>query len=100
MKNKYEILGVAILLVGGYYIYKKIQDVKKSADKNNSPEALAQKEIDVNIIYNNNNTRDINVLRTFGADYLNAWSTAINQEKDNFVLDGKKYSTQNGKLLK
>jgi uncharacterized protein YxeA len=44
MKNtKYKILGLAILIIGGYYIFQKI---KKDKNLNNDTDALKQAYID------------------------------------------------------
>jgi hypothetical protein len=41
----------------------------------------------------------INQLSTFGKDYLSSWAKAAKAKEPTFMLEGKTYNTQGGKLV-
>ena len=90
MKNKaYIWVAVAILGVGGYFIYK---DFKK-------PKELT-KEQSIDLIIENGSHSNRDFISTFESGFLITWASAILKGDKTFVYDGKSYKTQGGTALK
>ena len=104
MKNKkFELLGLVILLVGGYYIYKKIKEVKDLANTSQiaSPEATDKKESDIDTIINSSKFGGArSVLQSFDAGYLSLWADAVLNNKSTFTFNKAQYNTQGGTRVK
>lgn len=91
MKNKIYIgISLAILAVGGYFVYNKL--VKK-------PNRTKEENIAI-IVSNGYSENKNNLLSTFEADFLNEWSYAITKNKKTFSYKGKEYNTQGGTSVK
>ena len=91
MKNKtYIWISIAILGVGGYFIYKNL--LKK-------PVRTKQENIDI-IVGANMTQNANNILSTFDEGYLNAWANAVENGKSTFTYKLKNYNTKGGKAIK
>jgi hypothetical protein len=91
MKNKtYIWISVAILGVGGYFIYKNL--LKK-------PVRTKQENIDI-IVGANMTQNANNILSTFEEGYLNEWANAVKNSKSTFTYKLKKYNTKGGSSIK
>jgi hypothetical protein len=91
MKNKtYIWISIAILGVGGYFIYKNL--LKK-------PIRTKQENIDIIVEANMSKNVD-NFLSTFGEDFLSAWANAVKNGKSTFTYKFKNYNTKGGKSIK
>lgn len=98
-KYKFEILGIAILLVGGYFIYKKVKEAKDLANSNQnvSPEVASQKESDIDTIINGGKFGGLrSTLMTFEPAYLKDWARATLNNQSVFTSKNVKYNTQGG----
>jgi hypothetical protein len=98
-KYKFEILGIAILLVGGYFIFKKIKETKELANNNQnvSPEVENQRESDIDTIINGGKTSGLrSTMQTFGTAYLKDWARATLANQETFTSKGVKYYTMGG----
>lgn len=90
MKNKkYIWISVAILAVGGYFIFKEYKKPKQRT-----------KEQSVKIIIENGKHANPEFISTFEQDFLNLWSEAILSDKVSFLYKGKAYNTQGGTSVK
>lgn len=90
MKNKtYIWIAVAILGVGGYYVYKLYKKPLKLT-----------KEQSINLIFETGKNSSKESLLSFEEGYLKAWANAILKNKDTFVYNSKTYNTQGGKSIK
>lgn len=90
MKNKtFQIVALAILLGGGYVIYKRV--------KANSTED-AKSNIETIISSGNHSNRAF--ISTFQPEFLSAWATAIREGKATFVFNGKTINTKGGSTVK
>jgi hypothetical protein len=91
MKNKtYIWISVAILGVGGYFIYKNL--LKK-------PVRTKQENIDI-IVGANMSQNANNLLSTYDEGYLNAWANSIEKGESTFTYKYKKYNTKGGSSIK
>jgi hypothetical protein len=90
MKNKnYIWISVAILAVGGYFVYNEYKKPKQRT-----------KEENVKIIVENGKNENPEFISTFEFDFLNLWANSILQEKNSFLYKGKEYNTQGGTSVK
>jgi hypothetical protein len=103
-KYKFEILGITILLVGGYFIFKKIKEAKDLANnsQNVSPQVANQRESDIDTIINGGKTAGLrSTLQTFDSAYLKDWARATLTNQETFTSKGVKYYTMGGsKVIK
>lgn len=91
MKNKkYIWISVAILAVGGYFIYKNL--LKK-------PTRTKQENIDI-IVGSNMSQNVNNLLSTYDEGYLNEWANAVEKGEVTFTYKFKKYNTKGGTSVK
>lgn len=98
-KYKFEILGITILLVGGYFIFKKIKEAKDlvSNSQNVAPAVESQKESDIDTIVNSGKYNGLrSTLQTFEFSYLKDWARAVLNNQSVFTSKGVKYKTQGG----
>jgi len=87
MKNNgFKIAVIAILLVGGYFIYNRVQANKKTSD--------------VDTIINSKNGTNKMLLETFQPEFIKAWATAVNAGSTTFSFENKNYNTKGGKAIK
>ena len=101
-KYKYEILALAVLLVGGYFISKELKKNKELANsnQNQSPEVNSQKESDIDTIINSGKyTSERSTLQTFSPSYLKDWARAILNKQEVFRTSGVQYWVQGGKRV-
>jgi hypothetical protein len=100
MKNrKYEIIGLAILLIGGYIIFKKVKEAKDlvSNTKNVAPEVTNQKESDIDTIVNNGKYNGLrSTLLAFSPSFLKDWARAVLNSQTVFTHSNVRYNTQGG----
>ena len=90
MKNKtYILVAMAILGVGGYFIYKEYKKPKELT-----------KELSVDIIIKAGKHKNKETLLTFEEGYLKAWANAIQLKNTKFLYNDKIYNTQGGKSVK
>jgi len=101
-KYKYEILGLAILIVGGIYLFKKIKEVKDlSKTTTFTPEVEDKKASDIDIIINANKFAGArSVLQSFNADFISAWADSVLNKKSTFTYNKKQYNSNGGKAIK
>jgi hypothetical protein len=91
MKNKnYIWISVAILGVGGYFIYKNLLQ---------KPSRSKQENIDI-IVEANMSQNVNNLLSTYEENYLNAWANAVENGESSFTYKFKKYNTKGGSSIK
>jgi hypothetical protein len=91
MKNKnYIWISVAILGVGGYFIYKNLLQ---------KPSRSKQENIDI-IVEANMSQNANNLLSTYEENYLNAWANAVENGESSFTYKFKKYNTKGGSSIK
>ena len=91
MKNKtYIWISVAILGIGGYFIYKNL--LKK-------PTKTKQENIDI-IVNAGMSKNSNNLLNTFEEGYLSAWANAVEKAQPRFTYKMKNYNTKGGSSLK
>ena len=104
MKNtKYELIGIAILLIGGFIIFKKVQEAKNLANSNQnaSPDVANQKESDIDTIINGGKYTGLrSTLMTFEPAFLKDWARAVLNNQTQFTHKNIKYNVQGGKLIK
>jgi len=105
MKNtKYELIGIAILLIGGFIIFKKVQEAKDLANSNQnvSPDVANQKESDIDTIINGGKYTGLrSALQTFEPAYLRDWARAVLNNQTQFTHKNIKYNVQGGgKIIK
>lgn len=101
-KYKFEILGIAILLIGGYVIFKKVQEAKDLANTNANvaPEVSDKKESDIDTIINGGKFTGLrSVLQAFEPAYLSDWARAVLNNQAQFTSKSVKYSTNGGKRV-
>ena len=92
MKNKtYILVAMAILGVGGYFIYKEYKKRKTST--------LTFEE-SLDIIVNSKNASNRETLSTFDKPYVIAWANGVLAKSKTFSYNGKEYNTQGGKSVK
>ena len=100
MKNtKYEFIGIAILLIGGYIIFKKVKEAKDLANSNQniSPEVANQKESDIDTIINSGKFGGLrSTLQSFEPAYLKDWARAVLNNQSTFTSKNVVYNTQGG----
>jgi hypothetical protein len=103
-KYKFELLGFSILLIGGYIIFKKVQEAKDLANskQNISPDVANQKESDIDTIINAGKYSGLrSALQTFEAAYLRDWARAVLNNQYQFTHKNIKYNVQGGgKVIK
>jgi hypothetical protein len=91
MKNKtYIWISVAILGVGGYFIYKNL--LKK-------PVRTKQENIDI-IVQAGMSQNVNNLLSSFDEGFLIEWANSVQDGKDSFTYKFKKYNTKGGSSIK
>lgn len=91
MKNKtYIWVSVAILGIGGYFIYKNL--LKK-------PTRTKQENIDI-IVNAGMSKNSNNLLSTYEEGYLSAWANAVEKNEVTFSYKLKKYNTKGGSSIK
>lgn len=105
MKNrKYELIGIAILLIGGFIIFKKVKEAKDLANskQNVSPDVANQKESDIDTIINGGKYTGLrSTLQTFQPAYLRDWAKAVLNNQTQFTHKKIKYNVQGGgKIIK
>jgi hypothetical protein len=105
MKNrKYELIGIAILLIGGFIIFKKVKEAKDLANSNQnvSPDVANQKESDIDTIINGGKYTGLrSTLQTFQPAYLRDWAKAVLNNQTQFTHKKIKYNVQGGgKIIK
>jgi hypothetical protein len=101
-KTKYELIGIAILLIGGFIIFKKVQEAKDLANsnQNTSPEVSNQKESDIDTIINAGKFNGLrSVLQTFEPAYLKDWARAVLNNQTQFTSKSVKYNTDGGRKV-
>lgn len=99
-KYKFEILGIAILLVGGYVIFKKVKEAKDLANRTTNPEVADKKESDIDTIINGGKYDGLrSTLQTFEASYLSDWARAVLNNQPQFTSKSIKYNTNGGKRV-
>jgi len=81
-------LGLAILAIGSYMVYKKLFSGKASKEDSASVIAKAGKH------------SNFKFLMTMEADFLKAWVKAIEIEESSFNYNGKEYNTNGGTTVK
>jgi hypothetical protein len=86
----FQVVALAILVGGGYAIYKRIKTNTTSAD--------SIKNVDTIIDAGKHANR--NFIETFKPEFLSAWATAIRENKPTFVFNGKTINTQGGSTVK
>jgi hypothetical protein len=91
MKNKnYIWISVAILGVGGYFIYKNL--LKK-------PTRSKQENID--LIVDSGMSKNVNnLLSTYDERFLNEWANAVEKKDVTFTYKFKRYNTKGGTSVK
>jgi hypothetical protein len=91
MKNKnYIWISVAILGVGGYFIYKNL--LKK-------PTRSKQENID--LIVDAGMSKNVNnLLSTYDERFLNEWANAVEKNDVTFTYKFKRYNTKGGTSVK
>lgn len=90
MKNKaYIWVALAILGVGGYFVYKEFKKIK-----------VLTKSQSIDIIIENAKHRDRDFISTFDDGFLGVWANAILENKNTFNYKGKTYKTQGGTAVK
>jgi hypothetical protein len=91
MQNKtYIWISVAILGVGGYFIYKNLLQ-----------KPTRSKEENIEIIVNADMSKNANnLLSTYDLGYLNAWANAVEKGESTFTYKFKKYNTKGGSSIK
>ena len=90
MKNKnYIWISVAILAVGGYFIFKEYKKPKQRT-----------KQESVNIIVENGKHANPEFILGFELEFLNKWSEAILENTNTFLYKNKTYNTQGGTSVK
>ena len=91
MKNKkYIWISVAILGVGGYFIYKNLLQ---------KPKRSKQENIDI-IVDAGMSKNANNLLSTYEDGYLNAWANAVEKNEVTFTYKFKRYNTKGGSSVK
>lgn len=91
MKNKIYIgISLAILAIGGYFVYNKL--IKK-------PNRSKEESIAI-IVSNGYSLNKDNLLMSFDKPFLNEWSNAITKNKKTFNYNGKDYNTNGGTAVK
>jgi hypothetical protein len=101
-KYKFEILGIAILLVGGYVIFKKVKEAKDlaNANQNVAPEVADKKESDIDTIVNAGKYNGLrSTLETFEPSFLSDWAKAVLNNQSVFTHSKVKYNTSGGRKL-
>ena len=97
MKNtKYKILGLAILIIGGYYIFQKI---KKDKNLNNDTDALKQAYIDTILSDSRTTNEGRSFLETQNTSYLKDWARAVKANQAKFTSSGVVYSLIGGQKV-
>jgi hypothetical protein len=92
MKNKkYIWLTIAILGVGGYFIYKEYKKPKSST--------LTFEE-SLDIIIEGKNASNRESLSTFDKPFVIAWANGVLAKAKTFSYNGKEYNTQGGTSVK
>ena len=86
----FQVVALAILVGGGYAIYKRIKTNTTSAD--------SIKNVDTIIDAGKHANR--NFIETFKPEFLSAWATAVRENKPTFVYNGKTINTQGGATVK
>lgn len=90
MKNKtYIWVALAILGVGGYFVYKEFKKIK-----------VLTKSESIDIIIESQKHRDRDFISTFDDGFLGVWANAILENKNTFNYKGKTYKTQGGTAVK
>jgi hypothetical protein len=100
MKNrKYEIIGLAILLIGGYVIFKKVKEAKDLVNnaQNVAPEVLNQKESDIDTIVNAGKFNGLRgTLDAYSPSFLKDWARAVLNNQAIFTHSNVKYNMLGG----
>lgn len=86
----FQVVTIAILLGGGYVIYKRIKTNTTSAD------SIAN----VDTIINAGKHSNRRFIETFQPEFLSAWATAVKANQPTFVFNGKTIKTQGGTTVK
>jgi hypothetical protein len=90
MKNKtYIWISLAILGIGGFFIYKEFK----------KPKSLTKKE-SIKIITDNIKLSNKEIISTFEDGFLIEWARAILDKKPTFIYQTKEYNVQGGKAIK
>jgi hypothetical protein len=91
MKNKkYIWISVAILGVGGYFIYKNLLQ---------KPTRSKQENID--LIVDAGMSKNVNnLLSTYDERFLNQWANAVEKKDVTFTYKFKRYNTKGGTSVK
>lgn len=90
MKNKvFQIVTLAILLGGGYVIYKRVK-------ANSTADSISN----IDTIINSGNHSNRAFISTFQPEFLSAWASAIKNNQPTFVFNGKTINTKGGKTVK
>lgn len=99
MKNtKYELIGIAILLIGGYFIYKKAKETKELSN-NPTTDELKSSYIDTILADKRTTSGDRATLETFSSSYLKDWARAVTANQAVFTSSGVKYNLIGGKKV-
>jgi hypothetical protein len=86
------LLSLAILAVGGFFIYKEYAKKKE--------ESMPPEVSDVDTIVNSGKNKDKAFISTLGAGFVKAWADGIRRSLTEFTYKGKTYNTQGGKYIK
>lgn len=86
----FQVVTIAILVGGGYAIYKRIKTNTTSADSITN----------VDTIIDAGKHANRNFIETFKPEFLSAWATAVRENKPTFVYNGKTINTQGGSTVK
>jgi hypothetical protein len=97
--KKYKLIGIAILLVGGYLIFKKIKDSKKTTENNDVNDALKDEYIDTILSDSRTTTENKSFLQTQKTSYLKDWARAVKANQSVFTSSGVKYNMIGGKKV-
>ena len=87
--NKYAIISLIILSIGGFFVYKEF--IKPNSNS---------KEKSIDIIFTNGKHADRNFISTLDESFLSAWADSVLKKQLTFSHAGKTYNTQGGKSIK
>lgn len=90
MKNKkYIWVSLAILAIGGYFIFKEYKKPKQRTKEENVKIIVEDGKHGANLINSN-----------FEEGFLNSWANSVLEGKSSFLYKGKAYNTQGGTSVK
>lgn len=85
----FQVVALAILVGGGYVIYKRIKT-----------NITGEGATNVDTIINSGNHANRKFIETFQPEFLSAWANAIKAGQPTFVFNGKTINTKGGSTVK